>query len=103
MRRLAWLGSIVVAGCSSDPCEGVEGVCIGISEGASDTDVQTALIEIASGGTVAFGEGTFHLRTDLSLDVDNVTIKGAGMDDTTLSFKDQQTGAQGILVTANDF
>lgn len=102
MRRLALL-VLVVAGCSSDPCEGVEGVCIGISEGASDTDVQTALIEIESGGTVAFGEGTFNLRTDLSLDVDNVTIKGAGMDDTTLSFKGQTSGAQGILVTANNF
>ncbi|HEY5925364.1 MAG TPA: parallel beta-helix domain-containing protein [Kofleriaceae bacterium] len=65
--------------------------------------MQTALIEIESGGTVAFGEGTFNLRTDLSLDVDNVTIKGAGMDDTTLSFKGQTSGAQGILVTANNF
>ena len=102
MRRLALL-VLVVAGCSDDPCEGVEGVCIGLSEGATDTDVQTALIEIESGGTVAFGEGTFNLRTDLSLDVDNVTIKGAGMNDTTLSFKGQTSGAQGILVTANNF
>jgi parallel beta-helix repeat protein len=102
MRRLALL-FVVIAGCSDDPCEGVEGTCIAVSEGASDTDVQTALIEVPSGGTVAFGSGTFHLHTDLSLDVDNVTIKGAGMDDTTLSFKDQTSGAQGILVTANGF
>ena len=104
MRRLALCVLVVVGtGCSDDPCEGVEGVCIGISEGASDTDVQTALIEIESGGTVAFGAGTFHLRTDLSLDVDNVTIVGAGMDDTTLSFKDQTSGAQGLLVTSDAF
>ncbi len=102
MRRLALL-VLALSACSDDPCEGVEGVCIGVSEGASDTDVQTALIEITSGGTVAFGSGTFELRTDLSLDVDGVTIKGAGMDDTTLSFKGQTSGAQGLLVTANDF
>jgi parallel beta-helix repeat protein len=106
MRRLALLPSVLLvlgAGCSDDPCEGVQGTCIAISEGASDTDVQTALIEITTGGTVAFPAGTFNLRTDLSLDVDGVTIKGAGMDETTLSFKGQTSGAQGILVTANDF
>ena len=102
MRRLALL-VLLVAGCSDDPCGSVQGACIGISEGASDTDVQTALIEIESGGTVAFGAGTFHLRTDLSLDVDNVTITGAGMDETTLSFKGQTSGAQGLLVTSNGF
>jgi parallel beta-helix repeat protein len=81
----------------------VEGTCIAISEGAGDTEIQTALIEITSGGTVAFPEGTFNLRTDLSLDVDNVTIKGAGRDATTLSFKGQTSGAQGLLATGNAF
>src|SRR5262245_13729725 len=103
MRRLALLILAMATGCSDDPCEGVEGTCVGISEGASDTEVQTALIEVASGGTVAFGAGTFRLRTDLSLDVDNVTIQGAGMDETTLSFKGQTSGAQGLLGTANGF
>ena len=65
--------------------------------------MQTALIEVPSGGTVAFGDGTFSFEVDLSLDVDGVTIRGAGMDATTLSFADQTTGAQGMLVTANDF
>jgi parallel beta-helix repeat protein len=65
--------------------------------------VQTALIEIEPGGTIAFGEGTFSFEVDLSLDVDNVTIKGAGQGATTLSFAKQATGAQGMLVTANAF
>ncbi len=95
---------LVVAGCGEDdPCEGVSGECIGLTEGAGTTEVQTAFIEIASGGTIAFGEGTFSFTTDLSLDVDGVTIQGAGMDATTLSFEKQTTGAQGILVTGNDF
>ena len=103
MRRLALLLSIGAgygAGCSGDPCEGIEGTCVGLHAGASATVVQTALIEISPGGTVAFGEGTFSFETDLSLDVDDVTIVGAGMDKTTLSFRHQTEGAQGLLVTA---
>jgi parallel beta-helix repeat protein len=102
MRRMA-LCFLLISACSDDPCEGVAGTCIPLSEGASATEVQEALIEITPGGTVAFGEGTFQLGVDLSLDVDGVTIVGAGMDATVLSFKGQTSGAQGILVTANDF
>jgi parallel beta-helix repeat protein len=94
---------LVLGACSDDPCEGVQGTCIAIAEGASATEIQTALIEITSGGTVAFAAGTYELATDLSLTVDNVTIRGAGMDETVLSFEGQTSGAQGLLVTANGF
>jgi parallel beta-helix repeat protein len=90
-------------GSSEDPCERVTGPCIGLSEGASAEEVQTALIEIEPGGTVAFGRGTFSFEGDLSLDVDGVTIRGAGRDATTLSFANQTAGPQGMLVTANAF
>ncbi len=76
---------------------------MGLTEGASAEEVQTAMIEIAPGGTLAFGEGTFSFEVDLSLDVDGVTIRGAGQDKTTLSFARQTTGAQGILVTGDAF
>lgn len=102
MRRPALL-LLVLGACSDDPCEGVQGTCIAIAEGASATEIQTALIEITSGGTVAFAAGTYELATDLSLTVDNVTIRGAGMDETVLSFEGQTSGAQGLLVTANGF
>lgn len=102
MRRLA-LVLLLISACSDDPCDGVSGTCVGLSEGASATDIQTALIEAQPGTTIAFGEGTFHLTSDLSLTVDGVTIQGAGMNDTTLSFKGQQTGAQGLSVTASHF
>lgn len=105
MKRLAIVMALTACGDNSsiDPCKGETGTCIGLQAGASYDEIQTALIEVAPGGTVAFGEGTFELATDLSLDVDNVTIRGAGMDKTTLSFAKQETGAQGLLVTANDF
>ena len=103
--RVVGLGiaALALVGCGTDdPCKGVSGTCVGLSEGASATDVQTALIQAQPGSTVAFGAGTFHLQSDLSLDIDNVTIIGAGMNDTTLSFKGQKTGAQGLYVTAKN-
>src|SRR5689334_2972256 len=103
MRRAA-IALVLLGACSSeDPCADVSGTCIGLTAGASAEEVQTALIEIAPGGTIAFGEGTFSFEVDLSLDVDGVTIRGAGRDATTLSFARQATGAQGMLVTASAF
>ena len=92
---------LVVSGCGvDDPCKGVSGTCVGVPEGSSPEAVQQALIDVMPGGTVAFGAGTFDLRTGLSLDVDNVTVLGAGMDQTILSFAHQTDGAQGLYVTA---
>lgn len=102
-------GSFVVAaglltGCGGDdPCDGVAGECLGLTAGASATEVQTAMIEVPVGGTIAFGAGTFRFTTDLSMDVDGVTIRGAGADETILSFAGQTSGAQGILITGNAF
>jgi parallel beta-helix repeat protein len=108
MRTVAWLAPILVVAtaCSGDdenPCDGVSGACVGVTSGASTTEVQMALIEVAEGGTVAFGAGTFDMTSDLSLDVDGVTLVGQGQDKTILSFKNQSSGAQGVLVTANNF
>ncbi len=66
--------------------------------------IQTALISVQPGGTVELGEGTFKLSNTLSLDgIDDVTIKGAGMEKTLLDFAGQTSGAEGIKVTANNF
>jgi parallel beta-helix repeat protein len=103
MKR-ALLGVFLI-GCGGepDPCAGVDGECIGLAAGASREEIQTALIEVSEGGTVAFAAGTYDLEIDLSLDVDGVTVRGAGADATILSFANQTTGGQGMLVTANDF
>ena len=98
--RSAWL-ILVLVGCSSDdPCSGVTGACVGVPEGSSPEAIQQALIDVPSGGTVAFGAGAYAIKTGLSLDVDNVTLQGAGMDRSILSFKGQTDGAQGLYVTA---
>ena len=68
-----------------------------------ETWLQMQLLEAKPGDVIALPEGTFDLIRGLSLAVDGVTIRGAGRDKTILSFKDQVAGAEGLLVTANDF
>ena len=46
-------------------------------------------------------EGRYEFTDGLSLDVDNVILRGEGMDKTILSFSNQQSGAQGLLVTSD--
>lgn len=93
------------AGCGDDggPCEGISGACIPVALGASATDAQRALLEAQPGSTVAFEAGTYHFTTGLSLDTDSVRVVGRGMDRTVLSFVGQSDGAQGLLVTGDDF
>ena len=97
----AFLAALALAACGSsdDPCKGVTAPCVAVHDGASEQEVQTDLINATSGTTIAFGSGTFDFTLDLSLNVGGVTIQGEGMDKTILSFKNQTTGAQGLLVT----
>ncbi len=64
-------------------------------------ELQEALIVAKPGSTIELAAGTYHFTSSLSLDVDNVTVKGAGIDKTILSFKGQNAGSEGILVTSN--
>jgi parallel beta-helix repeat protein len=65
--------------------------------------LQTQLLDAKPGDVIEIPQGTFAFDRSLSLAVDGVTIRGAGMDKTILSFKGQLAGAEGLLVTANDF
>ncbi|QGZ94549.1 parallel beta-helix domain-containing protein [Terricaulis silvestris] len=67
----------------------------------AEQELQTALIEARPGDTVQLGRGRIELTSGLSLDVDRVTIRGEGHDETILSFSNQRRGAEGLLVTSN--
>ena len=64
-------------------------------------EIQTALIFAKPGDVIDLDEGIFQFEDGLSLNVDNVTIQGKGMDKTILSFKNQKSGAEGLMVTSN--
>ena len=64
--------------------------------------LQTALIEAAPGDTVSIGAGRFELTDGLSLDVERVTVHGAGPSATILDFTGQQGAGEGLMVTSDD-
>ncbi len=64
--------------------------------------IQEQLITAEPGATIQLPEGKFEFDRPLSLDeISGVTIKGAGMDKTILSFRGQKTGAEGLKITAD--
>ncbi len=65
--------------------------------------LMTKLLDAKSGDIITIPEGRFAFDRSLSLTVDGVTIRGAGMDKTVLTFSGQVAGAEGLLVTASDF
>src|SRR5262249_52548157 len=60
-------------------------------------------INAKPGAVIDLPEGKHDLTATLSLSVENVTIRGKGMDKTILSFKNQKTGAAGLMVTSGGF
>src|SRR3546814_27198 len=80
---------------------------ISVSAGTPDANekLQEALILAEPGDVVELGAGTWTLTDGLSLDVDNVTVRGAGTKDgagSILDFAGQQGAGEGLLVTSDD-
>lgn len=72
-------------------------------EPVTEENLQERLLDAQPGDVIEVPAGTFSFDRSLSLTVDGVTIRGAGIDDTILSFTDQVVGAEGLLVSASDF
>ena len=88
----------------SDACGEIEGRCIELSPGDDDqTALLTALIEAEEGDVILMHAGTYSFTGSLSLDVAGVTLRGEGEAETVLSFAGQTDGAEGLLVTADNF
>ena len=110
MTHVKWTvaaAALVLAGCgpqSADaPATDAAALPAVVSaEGDFAANLQTALIEARPGDTVRLPEGTFMLSTGLSLDVDGVTVLGAGQDKTILDFSGQTGAGEGLLVTSDD-
>jgi len=108
MRPFFAVFALLAVACNdaSEPCQAPDGRCIEIApspEGDDYVAVETALIEAEPGDVILLGAGDYHFPLGLSLTVDDVELRGAGMDETVLSFDGQLDGAQGLLVTADHF
>ncbi|MEP0392217.1 MAG: parallel beta-helix domain-containing protein [Erythrobacter sp.] len=70
-------------------------------EGAEER-LQEALILAEDGDEIVLEAGRYMLSDGLSLDVDGVTVRGAGMDGTVLDFTTQAGSGEGLLVTSDN-
>ncbi len=73
-------------------------------EGAAER-LQEALILAEPGDTIVLEAGRYALTEGLSLDVEGVTIRGAGMEgdaQSILDFTNQQGAGEGLLVTSDN-
>ena len=87
--------SVLLAACGEEPAP--------LANLDFQKDLQTQLIKAKPGSVIEIPAGIYQLDRSLSLKVSGVTIRGAGMDKTILSFKGQKSGAEGLLVDASDF
>jgi len=63
--------------------------------------LQEAMILMSPGDSILIKSGDYFFEDSLSLDIDNVVIRGEGLNTTILNFGNQKSGAQGILVTSD--
>lgn len=68
-----------------------------------EESLQQQLIQAQAGDIIEIPPGTHEMTRSLSLNVSGVTIRGAGIDTSVLSFRNQIQGAEGLLVSADDF
>ena len=68
-----------------------------------ENQLRLALEQAKPGDVITIPAGRHDVSRSLVLNTNGVTIRGAGIDETVLSFKDQIAGAEGLLVNASDF
>lgn len=97
MRRL-----MIGAALAALMAGGAQAKTIAVTPGGDAQEkVQTALLDAKPGDVVELGAGRYELTDGLSLDVPNVTVKGAGPEATVLSFKGQKGSGEGLLISSS--
>jgi len=90
----------LLSACSGAPKTDAQGFTI---DPDFEKRLQEKLLDAKPGDVIDIPAGKYALSRSLSLTANGVTIKGAGMDKSILSFARQNSGAEGILVTGDDF
>lgn len=96
--------SVALASCSpaDDAPTGTQGGRV-IQVNDPVAELQLRLLEAMPGDTIALPAGTFEFERGLTLTADGITVRGAGMHNTVLSFRNQLAGGEGLLVNGNRF
>ena len=68
-----------------------------------EEEIRIQMETAQTGDIIRIPEGVFKFKRSLVMNSDGVTITGAGMDKTILSFSEQIAGAEGLSVNASEF
>jgi parallel beta-helix repeat protein len=101
-----WLAALLVALTACGQGERAGDGADAAPPAGTDTyeeQLRLALETAQPGDTITVPPGTHAFTRSLTLNVDGVTIRGAGMGSSVLNFAGQIAGAEGLLVTASDF
>lgn len=98
MRKIAIAGAAL---CALVQPAFAKSISVAAGDGAQER-LQEALISATPGDVVELGSGKFVLTDGLSLDVNGVTVKGQGAQQSVLDFSGQQGAGEGLLVTSDD-
>jgi len=103
-RSIIWAVStglaVLTAGCQK---QAEPAPTVAAADAAFAATLQERLLDAKPGDVIDIPAGRHQFERSLSLRADGVTIRGAGMDQTVLSFKGQKAGAEGLLVNGDDF
>ncbi len=91
--------ALAAAGCGEKAAR-TEGAA---SPGDYEERLRLALETAKPGDVIEIPPGRHAMTRSLTLNTDGITLRGAGMDSSVLSFKGQIAGAEGLLVNASDF
>ena len=102
--RATWILPVglfaMLAACDGAPRTDAQGFVV---DPDFEKKLQQQLLDAQPGQVITIPAGKYALSRSLSLTANGVMIKGAGMDKTILSFARQVSGAEGMLVTGDDF
>jgi parallel beta-helix repeat protein len=89
-----------LAGCSG---QGESPQALSAADVAFQKNLQEKFLDAKPGSVIEIPEGKHALDRVLTLRANGVTIRGAGSQKSILSFKNEISGPEGMLVYANDF
>jgi parallel beta-helix repeat protein len=100
MRKIC---TLVVLSLLLPACNRQQNTAQSQNDASFESKLEQQLLDAKPGTVIDIPAGHYALKRGLSLRTNGVTLRGAGMDKTVLSFKGQIVGPEGLLVNADDF
>ncbi|WAC61858.1 right-handed parallel beta-helix repeat-containing protein [Pseudoxanthomonas sp. SL93] len=104
-RSIVAFAVVAALGVAAPGCKPTapESAAVPAGEAGFAASFQERLLDAKPGDVIEIPAGRHSFDRSLTLRADGVTLRGAGMDKTVLSFKGQKAGAEGLLVNGDNF